>query len=149
MEQQVLLDAINSGKPINTTYPLSVNMSGTIAKVVTNILDVTPIAAAATTALADCTAIDMLNIRLMLAITVETTYNAGAAVGIKVHVRTSYDGVNYDTEDWDTWTPGFTAGASIRVTKDYDVAPAYVKVLIENLDVARSVTDTKVYSTLG
>ncbi|GAI74926.1 unnamed protein product, partial [marine sediment metagenome] len=44
------------------------------------------------------------------------------------------EGAGYDTEDWDSFTPAFAAGSSIRQTKHYDVDPVYIKVLVENLD---------------
>lgn len=112
------------------------------------ILEEATLAAGATTTLADCRAIELADVE-RLAITVEATYDAAAAAGIKVHVRTSYDGTNYDTEDWDTWTPtGFAAGATIRQTKQYDTDPRFVKVLIENLDAGKAVTDLKVIATV-
>ena len=51
------------------------------------------------------------------------------------------NGAGYDTEDFDTWTPGFTAGAFIQQTKCYESDPHSLKILVENLDVGQSVTD--------
>lgn len=151
MEQGSLLDALNNGNPVTVAHPMAVAPVGftPVTKVVTKILDKTPIGAATETALADCTAIDLHNGAFSLAITVETTFNAAATQGITVHVLTSYDGINYDTNDWDAFNPDFTAGASIQQTKNYETSPAYIKVLIENLDTAQSVTNTKVYSIVG
>ena len=50
-------------------------------------------------------------------------------------------GAGYDTEDFDTWTPGFTPGAFMQQTKCYESDPHSLKILVENLDVAQSVTD--------
>ena len=61
----------------------------------------------------------------------------------------SIDGADYDTEDWDVWTPVFAIDAVLRQTKHYDTSPMYVKVLIENLDGAQAVTDVEVISTRG
>lgn len=61
----------------------------------------------------------------------------------------SIDGADYDTEDWDTWDPEFTAGAVLRQTKVYDVDPAYLKVEIENLDAGQTVTSVEVIATTG
>ena len=61
----------------------------------------------------------------------------------------SIPGADYDTEDWDSWNPAFAAGTAIRQTKHYDVSPAYVKVLIENLDAAQAVTFVTVRATVG
>ena len=118
------------------------------AKTVTKVIDLASIAAATESALSDCTAIDLHTSQNALALTVACKYNAAAVAGIKVHVRTSYDGVHYDTEDWDAWTPGFVAGGTIQQTKVYDTSPAYLKVLIENLDAAQTVTVVSVESTV-
>ncbi len=61
----------------------------------------------------------------------------------------SIPGADYDTIDWDVWNPSFTAGAAIRQTQHYDVSPGYVKVLVENLDAAQTVTDVTVRATVG
>jgi len=59
------------------------------------------------------------------------------------------EGAGYDTEDWDSFTPAFGAGSSIRQTKHYDVDPVYLKVLVENLDPVRAVTDVKITMAVG
>jgi len=146
--RRILQAVFGGGSDISAANPLPVDTSPGV-KTDTTILDEASIAAGATTALGDCTAIDLSGGPATLALTVECTYNAGAAQGIKIHVRTSYDDTNYDTEDWDSWTPSFTAGATIRQTKHYDTSPMYVKVLIENLDPAQTVTDVAVVATVG
>jgi len=50
------------------------------------------------------------------------------------------NGAGYDSEDYDTWVPGFAAGTFIRQTKPYSADPRNFKVLIENLDPAQPVT---------
>jgi len=144
--RRILQAVFGGGSDISAANPLPVDTSPG-AKTATTILDEASIAAGTTTALGDCTAIDLSGGPTTLALTVECTYNAGAAQGIKIHVRTSYDGTNWDTIDWDSWTPSFTAGATIRQTKHYDTSPMYVKVLVENLDAAQVVTNVKVIST--
>jgi hypothetical protein len=119
------------------------------SKTATTVLDEASIAAGATTAIGDCDDIDLSGGASALALTVEATYNGAATQGIKVHVRTSYDGTNWDTEDWDSWNARFTAGDSIRQTKNYDTDPMYLRVLIENLDPAQAVTGVKVISAVG
>ena len=57
-------------------------------------------------------------------------------------------GADYDTEDWDVWTPAFAAEGVLRQTKIYQTDPAYLKVLIENLD-AGQVTDVSVTAAEG
>ena len=53
------------------------------------------------------------------------------------------NGAGYDTEDFDTWTPAFAANTFVRETKSMESDPRYLKVLIENLDLARPVTDVE------
>jgi len=136
------------GAHVSIANPLPVDITPGV-KEATTILDEASIAAAATTVLADCDAIDLRNGLGKLTLTIEATYNPAAALGIKVHLRTSYDNAHYDTEDWDSWSANFAAGASIRQTKHYDTSPMYLKVLIENLDGAQPVTDVKVISVVG
>ena len=126
----------------------NISLGSSQLKTVTKVIDLALLAALAESALTDCVVIDLHTSQNALAITVACTYNVAAVAGIKVHVRTSFDGVNYDTVDWDTWTPGFTAGAAMQQTKVYDTSPAYVKVLIENLDAAQTVTLLTVESTV-
>jgi hypothetical protein len=145
MEQQALIDALHAPPPIPVALA-----PGAVPKVVTEILNEAVIAAAATTVLGDCVSIDMHTSGYnTLAITIETTYNAAATRGIRLHVLTSYDDADYDTEDWDMWEPNFAAGATIRQTKIYDTDPAYVRILVENLDAAQAVTNTIIHSTAG
>jgi len=61
----------------------------------------------------------------------------------------SIDGADYDTEDWDMWDPAFAAGGVLRETKHYDTDPMFLKVLVENLDAAQTVTDVEVIATVG
>jgi len=74
-----------------------------------------------------------------------TTVTAALAGGTANVWNTGDDywitGAGYDTEDFDTWTPGFTPGAFIQETKCYESDPVFLKVLVENLDVAQQVTD--------
>ncbi|GAJ06719.1 unnamed protein product, partial [marine sediment metagenome] len=55
----------------------------------TDVLDKASIAASAITTLADCKAINLVEVPSSLTLTVEATYHAAAAQGIKIHVRTS------------------------------------------------------------
>ncbi|MBA7577293.1 hypothetical protein ES708_19140 [subsurface metagenome] len=59
------------------------------------------------------------------------------------------EGAGYDTEDWDSFTPAFGVGSSIRQTEHYDVDPVFLKVLVENLDPAEAVTDVKITMAVG
>lgn len=78
----------------------------------------------------------------------ETTVTAVLAGGTANVWNTGDDywitGAGYDTEDFDTWEPGFAAGTFIRQTKVYEPDPIWFKVLIENLDPVNAVTDVSV-----
>jgi len=112
-------------------------------------LTLSSLAASETSTLANCLEISLDQVE-RLAITVECTYSEAARAGIRVHIRTSVDNINWDTEDWDSWTlTGFAPGATIRQTKHYDPDVRFLKVLIENLDRAHPVTDIKVTAVLG
>lgn len=145
---RVLRAIFGGGADISAANPLPVDTSPG-AKTATEVLDEATIVAGATTALGDCDNIDLSGGPPTLALTIEATYHALATQGIRVHVRSSYDGTNWDTEEWDVWDAGFTAGGSIRETKNYDTDPMYVKVLVENLDPAWAVTDVLVAATVG
>lgn len=146
--RRVLRAVFGGGADISAANPLPVDTSPG-AKTATTALDEATIAAGATTVIGDCADIDLSGGPPTLAITVEATYNAAATLGIRVHVRSSYDGASWDTEDFDVWDAGFTAGATIRETRHYDTDPMMLRVLIENLDGAQAVTDVRVISTAG
>lgn len=84
----------------------------------------------------------------------ETTVSVAALAGgttnqWDTHDVYSIDGADYDTEDWDVWNPAFAADGVLRETNHYDTGPMYVKVLVENLDVAQAVTDVEIIATAG
>ena len=119
-------------------------------KTIQEVIDVANLVALATTALADCTAVDLHSNPERLAVTIEATYHALAVAGVRVHVISSYDGVIYDTVDWDAWNVGgFVAGTTVIQTKDYETHPYILKVRIENLDAVRPATNIKVTVTYG
>ncbi len=145
--RKAIRNALGGGNDISAANPLPVDTSPG-AKTATTILNEDSIDDSTTTALADCEAIDLSDGEHTLALTIEATYGA-ATQGIKIHVRTSPDGTNWDTIDWDSFAPSFTAGATIRQTKHYDVSPYAIKVLVENLDPAVAVTAVKIIATVG
>lgn len=124
---------------------------GLTDKVTTLVLGVANLAAATTTVLADCDAIDLHAGPRTLHLTVWMDFNALAVAGARIHVLTSVDDValDYDTIDWDTWDVAFTAGATVQQSKNYDVCPAFIKVLVENLDVGQAITDIYILATIG
>jgi hypothetical protein len=124
---------------------------GLTDKVTTLVMDVATLAAGVTTALADCDGIDLHAGPRTFHLTVWMDFNALAVAGARIHIVTSIDDVDidYDTVDWDTWNVGFTAGATVQQSKNYDTCPAFVKVLVENLDLAQDITDIYIIATIG
>lgn len=119
------------------------------------IIDETSIAKSASTALVDCTEIPTEGVK-SLALTVEATFNASATSGIKIHIYTSYDAVNWDTEEQKDAEGNpvfgampFIAGSTQRITKYIPSDARFIKVTVENLDTTYLVTSVKVVATLG
>jgi len=81
----------------------------------------------------------------------ETTVTAVLAGGVANVWNPGDDywitGAGYDTEDFDAWEPGFAADTFIRQTKVYEPDPVFMKVLIENMDLLKDVTDVSVLFT--
>lgn len=212
---------LGGGSDISAANPVPVDITP-VAKVATEILNEATIAAATTTVLNDCAAVNMAGGLRTLSITVKAIYGAAAA-GIRLHILTSptnaaagthtggahatiltdatahwvvnrlvgltvtnvtdgstgvitantvntatvaalaggtanawalndvysIAGGGYDTVDWDTWNPTFVANTRIMQTEVYDVDPAYVKVLVENLDAGVAVTIVEIVATIG
>ena len=107
------------------------------------------LALGATSVIGDCNSLDLRTGPSSLSLTIVATYNAAAALGLRVHVRTSPDDANWDNEDWDVWTAGFTAGATLRETENYVTDPMFLRVLIENLDPAQAITNIAVIASVG
>jgi len=145
---RIIRDTLGGGANISATNPLPVDTSPGV-KTIQQIITLANLAAGATSTLANCTALDLRNSPDTLALTIVATYNALATLGLRVHVRTSPDNVNWDSEDYDVWTAGFTAGATLRETENYQTDPMYLRVLIENLDPLRAITNISVVASVG
>ena len=61
----------------------------------------------------------------------------------------SIPGADYDTVNWATMTPFFAANTRQVQTQVFEVDPAFVKVLVENLDAGVAVTIVEVIATVG
>ena len=146
--EQMMRDVFGGGANISAANPLPVDTSAGV-KAIQTLLTLANLAAGATSVLANCTALDLRSGPWSLALTVVATYNAAATLGLRVHVRSSPDNVNYDSEDWDVWTAGFLAGATLRETENYMTDPLYLRVLIENLDPAQIITNLSVIASVG
>ncbi len=82
-------------------------------------------------------------------LTAECAYTKKARRPIRVHVRASYDGVNYDTADLTSFNNDFRPGETARKTFELDTKVRFIKVLVENLDESEEVSDVRVIATLG
>jgi hypothetical protein len=112
------------------------------------ILKVDSLAASTTSPLQNASAINLGNVSTV-ALTVESTYGASATAGVRVHVRGSAEGSNYDTADLYSFENDFQAGQVGRRTVSVDARSNFIKVLVENLDLHYPVTNVRVYATLG
>lgn len=74
---------------LRNLYNLIVGIIGNGVKAATSILNEAAIAAATTTVLNDCTAVDLSGRKHTLALTIKAVYNAAATAGIRIHILTS------------------------------------------------------------
>ena len=95
------------------------------------ILDNKTAAAAGTTALADCTAIDM-DAATTLDLEVLCTYGSAATLAGTLKVFASYDGMNYDTDPVEQFDLPFTANTAKSQTFSVSSSARYLKGQIIN-----------------
>lgn len=100
------------------------------------------------TALADSPPIYLGN-TTDVTLTAECAYTKKARRSIRVHVRASYDGVNYDTSDLTSFNNDFEPGKTARKTLELDTKVRFIKVLVENIDESEGVSDVRVIATLS
>jgi len=98
--------------------------------------------------LEDCCTISLQSAS-SLAITIECRYHPSAEAGVRLHVRSSYDGINYDNIDLYRFDVDFRAGKTVKRTFELNPKARYLKVFVENLDKLHNVTPVKVTATLG
>ena len=84
-----------------------------------------------------------------LSVTVEGAYDGQAQAGIRARVRSSCDGLRYDTEDLHAFDLPCKPGQVARRTVALPADVAFAKVLVENLDEAHKVRDIRVTATLA
>jgi len=84
-----------------------------------------------------------------VAITAECTYGDRCKLGVRLHVRSSPDGLKYDTTDLVTCEHAFEPGQMCRKTFELDTNVRFIKVLVENRDSSESVSNVKITATLG
>ena len=84
-----------------------------------------------------------------LALSVRCAYDGQAQAGVRVHVRASCNGFDYDSADWATFDNDFAAGQVVGKTVGVSARPQFIKVVVENLDPDHSVTRLVVSATLS
>jgi predicted GH43/DUF377 family glycosyl hydrolase len=98
------------------------------------------------TILKDCSPLCLDNI-IKATITVKCEYDAGSSRPVIVHVKTSYDGLVYDTVDTQTLELKNLPGKQVQQTFEINPNARYIKVEIENID-SITVRNISVYATL-
>jgi len=83
------------------------------------------------------------------ALTAECTYSQNAKKALRIHVRSSYDGINYDTSDLYTFDNEVKPGQLSRKTFELDTKVRFIKVLVENPDESESVSNVRITASLG
>jgi predicted GH43/DUF377 family glycosyl hydrolase len=81
-------------------------------------------------------------------LTVAGRFEDVAHGGIRIHVRSSPDGTNYDTKDLQTFDIDAAPGQHVRQTFPLDSSVRFIRVLIENLDDDRAVHDVQITASL-
>lgn len=84
-----------------------------------------------------------------LALTSECTYDTQTKAGMRIHMKSSPDGINYDTKDLYTFDNYFEPGKTIRKTVELSPKVMFIKVLVENLSEKQVINDVKLTATLG
>jgi hypothetical protein len=101
----------------------------------------------ATTILDDCPPLSLNG--TSLAVTVECAYRKKAKTGMRIHARSSCDGMQYDTRDLFCLECDCEPGRTARQTFELDVKARFLKFLVENPDALESVSDVKITATLS
>ena len=83
-----------------------------------------------------------------IAITAQCKYDKDAKKPIRLHVVSSTDGLVYDTTDLYTFENDFKAGETARKTVDLNTNVRFIKIIVENQDMSKSVSEVKITATL-
>jgi hypothetical protein len=71
-------------------------------------------------------------------------YNKKATAGLKVHVRTSPEGFDFDTTDYAVYEHSLEPGKLCRSTHTLDCSPRFIKIIVENPDQSCAVEDVRI-----
>jgi len=83
------------------------------------------------------------------ALTVECTYDPQAKAGLRLHVRSSYDGLAYDNADLYTFDLEPSPGETARKTVELSSKVCFFKVICENLDESGNVSNLQLTATVA
>jgi hypothetical protein len=103
--------------------------------------------AGASTDLNACPPISLEHVR-SLSLTAECQYQAEAKVGLRIHVRASSDGLQYDTQDLVALDHPLVPGGVGRKTWPIDATARFIKVVVENSDKACDISDLEIMAVL-
>ena len=117
-------------------------------KVAFPILMLDSLGAGRSSRLEDCLPIG-LQAASTVAITLECTCDTVARAGLRLHVRGSYDGVQYDTEDLCTFNIECHPGQAITKTLELRPTTKFAKAFLENLEGSHSVKRVRLTVTVG
>jgi len=108
------------------------------------ILRVDTLAAGKSTELKECESTDLRFVR-QLAVTARGRLDPAATASLRVHVRTSVDGGNWDDEDYTSFDLPLIAGRTVQKTQAISPDARMLKVIVENLDTAHDAHDIEVW----
>ena len=83
-----------------------------------------------------------------VSITAQCKYDKDAKKPIRIHIVSSTDGIVYDTAALFTFDNALNPGNTARKTIDLNTNVKFIKVIVENLDTSRSVSQLKISATL-
>ncbi len=112
------------------------------------VLNLDSLKAGKTTSLADSPRLSVGNIT-RLALTLECGYGRNSKTPLRLHVRSSADGMNFDTTDLYSFDHALQPGQTSRKTVEIEPKVQFIKIIVENPDRSQSVSDVKVTATLG
>ena len=116
-------------------------------KTTMTMIDLSTLAAGASTTGADCTALD-LSRTIALFFELEATFDASATDGLTVSWFCSYNGTDWDTAEWLTDSVAVSAGNSVRVPLNpINPSAMYLRAIIQNNDSTYAVTNLKLIAT--
>jgi hypothetical protein len=112
------------------------------------VLAIESLGAGKTTKLTDCPTVCLAS-AARVSLTAECAYDKKAKKPIRLHVRSSTDGLKYDTTDLTLFDNDFITGKTVRKTLDLDTNVRFIKVIVENLDRSRAASDIKIIASLS